>query len=130
MRHVPRKRTLLSAIATSVLCQKRTSRTAILLEMVSSISYRRWSTMPMTAWPDIALPINRVSASWSPSPILRTAMSGGDNFWERRGHSSDAKTHRENEIPFSPLPVGEKSRAKRAGEGVRSSDFEHGTPSA
>jgi len=44
-------------------------------------------------------------------------------------HSSDAQPHRENEILFSPLPVGERSRAKRAGEGDRDFDFKLRTPS-
>jgi hypothetical protein len=44
-------------------------------------------------------------------------------------NSSDAQTHRENEILFSPLPVGERSRAKRAGEGDRDFDFKLRTPS-
>jgi hypothetical protein len=54
--------------------------------------------------------------------------SGGDESEIVAWHSSDAKSHRENEILLSPLPVGERAcprtrsggrERKRAGEGVR-----------
>src|SRR5581483_11515563 len=44
--------------------------------------------------------------------------SGGDeseSVVTVASHSSDAKSHRENGILFSPLPVGERSRAQASG---------------